>query len=203
MATFGVPKTAKERGKIAPAKLAHLFFQTSRYDEMVAWYKTVLEAEAVYASDANMFLTYDGEHHRIAIQHAPGLADRPKGTSGLGHYAFTYETLDELFATYERLDGLGIHPFWCINHGTTLSMYFFDPDGNQVELQIDIFETLEETNNWFEQSDFEVNFIGVKFDPPELIARYRNGEDRASLLARPVIDASEVMDQLPDAFKEG
>tara|TARA_R110001599_G_C12276844_1_gene662677 strand:- start:26621 stop:26986 length:366 start_codon:yes stop_codon:yes gene_type:complete len=116
----------------------------------------------------------------------------------MAHCAFTYETLDDLFATYERLEGLGITPYWCINHGTTLSMYYKDPDGNQIELQIDIFDSLEATNAWFEQSDFDVNFIGVRMNPTDLIARYRGGEERHILLDRPVIDPGEVLNQLPE-----
>lgn len=195
----GLPKTAKERGKIAPAKFAHIVFQTSRYDKMVPWYKTVLEAETMFEGPAGIFLTYDDEHHRVAIFNMPHLADSPPQVNGMAHCAFTYETLDDLFATYERLEGLGITPYWCINHGTTLSMYYKDPDGNQIELQIDIFDSLEATNAWFEQSDFDVNFIGVRMNPTDLIARYRGGEERHILLDRPVIDPSEVLNQLPEA----
>ena len=100
--------------------------------------------------------------------------------------------------TSARLKAEGIEPFWCINHGITLSMYYRDPDGNQVELQVDVFDTLEETNAWLEQSDFDVNFLGVKYDPVEMIERYRAGEPRETLLARPVIDPSEVFNQLPE-----
>tara|TARA_R110001599_G_C12276844_1_gene662678 strand:- start:26961 stop:27257 length:297 start_codon:yes stop_codon:yes gene_type:complete len=75
--TTGLPRTAKERGKIAPAKFAHIVFQTSRYDEMVPWYKTVLEAETMFEGPAGIFLTYDDEHHRVAIFNMPHLADCP------------------------------------------------------------------------------------------------------------------------------
>ena len=143
------------------------------------------------------FLTYDDEHHRIAIINRPDLADRPENAVGMDHCAFTYASLEDLFATYERLRDQGITPYWCINHGPTLSMYFRDPDGNQMELQIDVFDTNEGVNAWMAQSDFMTNPIGVKFDPDDLLARYRGGEDRATLLERPRIDASEVFQQLP------
>jgi hypothetical protein len=99
--------------------------------------------------------------------------------------------------TYTRLKSAGIEPYWCINHGPTLSMYYRDPDGNQVELQIDIFDDIEGTNEWFAQSDFATNPFGVKFDPEDIIRRHAAGEARETLLARPVIDASEVAAQLP------
>jgi catechol-2,3-dioxygenase len=193
-----VPPTAKERGKIAPAKFAHIVLRTSRFEEMMTWYKTVLEVEVVLENPMVSFLTYDDEHHRLAIANMPDLKDRAPQTAGVEHVAYTYETLDDLFATYERIKAAGIEPYWCINHGITLSMYYRDPDNNQIELQVDIFENPEATNDWLAQSDFDVNFLGVKFDPVELIQRYRDGESRDTLLARPTIDASEVFDQLPE-----
>jgi catechol-2,3-dioxygenase len=79
-----------------------------------------------------------------------------------------------------------------------LSLYYKDPDGNQIELQMDVFDTLETTNAWFEQSDFEVNFIGVQMDTKDLIARFCDGEEQNILLYRPVIGPSEVFNQLPE-----
>lgn len=192
-----LPKTASERGRIAPVKLAHIVFKTSRYEAMVDWYQTVFEAEVMSASPMATFLTYDEEHHRIAIANMPGLADAPFQSAGMEHCAFTYATIDDLFATHERLAEANIHPYWCINHGPTLSMYYRDPDNNQVELQIDIFETNEAVNEWFAQSDFDTNPIGVKFDPDDLIKRHRAGETADTLLARARIDPGEVMAQFP------
>ncbi len=192
-----LPKTAQERGKVAPTKFAHIVFKTPRYDEMVDWYRTVLEADIVMASPAVTFLAYDDEHHRVAFINMPELEAKPENAAGMDHCAFTFGSLEDLFATYERLAAIGIKPYWCINHGPTLSMYFQDPDKNQVELQIDVFEDNDAVSDWFKKSDFETNPIGVKFDPDALIARFRKGEDRATLLDRPKIDPSEVPAQFP------
>ena len=195
--TIEVPMTARARGRIAPAKFAHVVLRTARYDEMVNWYRTVLEAEAIVGTPMATFLTYDDEHHRVAIVNRPDLVDRASNAVGVDHFAFTYANLDDLLSTYERLRDAHIAPYWCINHGPTLSMYYRDPDGNQIELQIDVFADNAGVNAWMAQSDFATNPIGVKFDPDDLIRRYRTGEDAATLLARPRIDPSEVFDQLP------
>ena len=192
-----VPKSARERGRIAPVKFAHIVLRSPQIDAMVDWYKTVLEAEVVFGDKMAVFLNYDDEHHRIGITNMPGVPAPTAMMAGVEHFAFTYETADDLFATYERLRDLGICPYWCINHGPTLSMYYRDPDLNQVELQIDVFDSIERINAWFEQSDFEVNPIGVKFDPEDLIRRYRNGEALGTLLDRPRIDRSELAAQFP------
>lgn len=197
-----VPKTAVERGKIAPIKFAHIVFQSARADEMIAWYKRVLEAEVMFETPMITFLTYDEEHHRVAIGNLPHLQDRPARATGVAHCAFTYASFDELAATYERLLAEGIEPYWCVNHGPTLSIYYHDPDKNQIELQIDIHDTNEATNAWFAQSDFESNPIGVTMDMPDLIQKRQSGESLAQMLERPVIDTAEVFNQLPVGMRK-
>ncbi len=198
----GVPRAARERGKIAPVKLAHIVLRSGDVDRLADWYCTVLEAEVALANPLIRFLTYDEEHHRIAIAHMPGLSPASRRHAGLDHVAFTYRSADDLFATYERLRDRGITPYWCINHGPTLSFYYRDPDGNQVELQIDLQANVAATNEWVATSDFATNPLGVKFVPEDLIARYRAGEPPASVFARPVIDPADVMAQLPEGFFE-
>ncbi|MEM6652881.1 MAG: hypothetical protein AAF582_09790, partial [Pseudomonadota bacterium] len=77
------------------------------------------------------------------------------------------------------------------------SLYYHDPDHNEIELQVDVFETNEGLTEWFVQSDFDLNPVGVKVDIDALIERYRAGESRESILERPRIDPSEVMSQFP------
>ena len=174
-----------ERGRVTPKQLAHVVRRTSRFAEMVRWYEAVLAADVVHSDDFLAFLTYDDEHHRIAIAQLPGLEDQPPLAAGTDHIAFAYADLGDLLYTFERLRRVGIEPFWCINHGPTTSMYYKDPDGNKVELQVDNFPSTEETNRWMRSGEFAANPIGVVFDPDELAARYRAGEPIAALVVRP------------------
>ena len=182
-------KLAEGRGRIAPIKLAHIVRRTSRFDEMLAWYQSVLGADVVHSDGMLAFLTYDDEHHRIAIAGIPGLPDQPPLAAGTDHVAFTHADLGDLLHTYARLKSEGIKPYWCINHGPTTSMYYKDPDGNRVELQVDNFPTAAETNRWIRSGDFAKNPIGVVFDPEDLLARYRSGESIEKLVARPPLPA--------------
>jgi catechol-2,3-dioxygenase len=174
-----------DRGRVSPAKLAHIVRRTARFAEMLAWYQTVFGATIVHADDMLAFLTYDDEHHRFAIVAIPGLEDQPPMAAGTDHVAFTYPSLGDLLYTYARLQREGIAPYWCINHGPTTSMYYKDPDANRIELQVDNFPTAEQTNGWMRSGDFARNPIGVVFDPEELLARYRSGEPMATLISRP------------------
>jgi catechol-2,3-dioxygenase len=174
-----------ERGIVKPRQLAHVVRRTSRFEELVQWYCTVLGAEVVHEDGMLAFLTYDDEHHRIAIARIPGLEDQPAMAAGTDHIAFTFADLGDLLHTYVRLEAAGIAPFWCINHGPTTSMYYKDPDGNRVELQVDNMPSSEAIDAWMRSGDFAANPIGVVFDPAELLARYRAGEPLSTLTARP------------------
>lgn len=168
----------------SPAKLAHVVLKTGQLQQMIDWYCTVLEGRVAFATDFIAFMTYDDEHHRVAFV-ATGSDVRPTaGHTGLHHVAFTYASLDDLLGTYVRLRDRGTVPFWCVNHGPTTSMYFADPDGNHIELQIDNFATDAELEAWFATGAFAQNPIGVTFDPDELLARFEAGEPRASLVAQ-------------------
>ncbi len=175
----------QDRGRVVPVQLAHIVRRTSRFDAMLEWYQQVLGAQIVHSDGVIAFLSYDAEHHRIAIAQIPGLDDQPAMAAGTDHVAFTYAGLGDLLYTYARLKRAGIEPYWCINHGPTTSMYYKDPDGNRVELQVDNLPNAEAANRWMQSGEFAANPIGVIFDPDQLLARYSNGESIEQLTARP------------------
>ncbi|MBO2445959.1 VOC family protein [Actinomadura barringtoniae] len=175
----------------APAKLAHVVFKTPRSAEMARWYATVLDAMVVYRDRRLTFLTYDEEHHRIALVALPKAFRIPgrvwalhRKVWGFDHVAFTYDSLPDLVATYRRLADAGITPVWCINHGPTTSMYYEDPDGNRVELQVDNFSGPAELVDWIQNGEFASNPIGVEFDPDVLERLLGEGVPAEQLLER-------------------
>jgi len=169
---------------VTPAFFAHAVLKTGRFEEMVAHWKTLLNATVAFQNPMLCFMTFDEEHHRLAIAGLPGLQDIEDQAAGLDHLAYTYASADDLIATYDRLKSEGITPSWCINHGPTLSLYYKDPDGNRAELQIDLFSTPEETNAFLTSEGFAENPIGIKFDPEELFGRYKAGEPLKELTDR-------------------
>lgn len=184
-----VPEAAADRGKIAPHKMGHIALKTRRLKDMIAWYGTVLQAEVAYANDDVAFMAYDDEHHRLALVALPGLVDAPANVTGLEHVSFAYLDFDQLLTTFQRLRNEDIEPFWSINHGPTTSMYYRDPDSNKVELLVDNFRTREELDAFFAAGNYEENFMGVIFDPDELIARHQAGETFEQLTKRPPLPA--------------
>jgi catechol-2,3-dioxygenase len=179
-------KTMQETGTpTPPRKFAHVVLRTSRYHEVVDFYKALLCAHSTFSNDILSFLTYDEEHHRIAVLNVSGLQDQQRGAAGVHHVAFTYDSLADLIANYERAKLQNIEPVWCTNHGPTTSFYYRDPDGNQLELQVENFATVEESIEFLHSPEFAENPIGVDFDPEELARRLRAGEPEVELKKRP------------------
>ena len=169
-----------------PVKFAHVVYMTRRYEAMIAWYRDVFEAEIVNMDPALAFLTYDDEHHRFAFANLDllkpdGGGPDDRGQIGVNHVAYTYANLADLLATYERLKTAGIHPYWPVHHGPTLSLYYADPDGNRMELQVNACSA-EEGRAMLRATD---NPVGVLFDPDALVARLRGGEAEETLLVQP------------------
>jgi catechol-2,3-dioxygenase len=154
---------------------------------MVDYYKTFLGGEATFENEFLSFITYDEEHHRVAIAAVPGTGAKAFKTCGLEHIAFTFDTLDDLSKAYSQRKECGIVPVWSVHHGPTISIYYADPDGNQIETQVDNFTTAEEASAFMASKEFAENPIGVDFNPEDLIERLKRGEDVAEIRKRPNI----------------
>lgn len=175
---------------VKPAKFAHVVYRTRRFEAMLAWYKAVFDARVQYQNPGLAFLTYDDEHHRfafinMALLDPSGGGPDDRGPIGVDHVAYTYGSLDDLFDNYVEMKTNDITPYWCIHHGITVSMYYADPDGNQMEFQVDCFDDNERANAFMRRA-FAVNPIGVEFDPDEWLAKVRSGAPSSELLARKV-----------------
>ena len=153
-------------------KFHHFNLKTTRLQEMIDYYATLVGAEVTYQFEGGAWLTNDEANHRIALLAFPNFVDDPEKETrtGMHHSAFEYASFDELNSSYLRLKEEGITPALCLDHGMTLSYYYADPDGNHVEMQVDCFGDWAKSKDWMRNSDeFKANPIGVFVDP-ELIA---------------------------------
>ena len=177
--------------RIRPAKFVHVVYRTRRFEEMVRWYQTVFDAKVQHQNPVLAFLTYDDEHHRfafvnLALVQPDGSDSDRQGAVGVDHVAYSYRSLGELFDNYLQLKEHGILPYWCIHHGITVSMYYGDPDGNQMEFQIDSCGSNAEANAFMSGPGFGANPIGVEYDPEEWLARMQAGAHESDFLLRRV-----------------
>jgi catechol-2,3-dioxygenase len=128
--------------RIRPARFVHVVYRTRQFDKMIAWYQVVFDCKVQYQNPVLAFLTYDDEHHRVAIINLAAVQpdsgkDERRGVIGVDHVAYTYSSVEDLLENYAQLKEKGIVPYWCVHYGITMSMYYADPDGNQMELQVD------------------------------------------------------------------
>ena len=68
-----------------------------------------------------------------------------------------------------------------------MSLYYADPDGNQIELKVDNFDTYEAQHAWMRSAAFAQNPIGVPFDMDELAAQLAAGVPARQLVQMPSV----------------
>ncbi len=172
-------------------RLAHVVYRTRKFEQMLIWYKEMFHARVQHQNPVMAFLTYDDEHHRLAFIDLsivqPNVDESEKrGLVGVEHVAYTYQSLESLLENYMRLKSKGILPYWCIHHGLTVSMYYADPDDNQIELQVDCFDSKKECNDYICDPSFADNPVGVEFDPEDWLSQIRAGASFSDFLVRQV-----------------
>jgi len=177
-------QTNRQAGeRIVPFKMAHLVYRCAHRAKTVAWYRALFQATLVFEDDVLTFITFDDEHHRLAFFNMPGIPDKSMDAAGVHHVAYSYHSIAELLKTYLRLKDEGILPFWCINHGPTTSLYYRDPEGNDIELQVDNYPDPADCARFFHSQTFADNPIGVEFDPEAMVALWQSGASDAELCA--------------------
>jgi catechol 2,3-dioxygenase len=173
--------------KISQPTLHHVNLKTTRLQQMIDWYGTVIGSKPNFQFPGGAWLTNDKANHRIALLTSSKMSDDPDKLvhTGMHHLAFEYEDFNALLDTYSRLRELGIKPHMSLDHGLTMSFYYVDPDGNSVELQYDNFGNWDESSEWIRTSlDFARNPIGVPVDPAKVLVAGKGGASREELHRR-------------------
>ena len=163
-------------------KLQHCRLTTGNLDTMLEWYGKVLGMtvnKRVAAPEGTPFKTVafasnDECNHRLSFFETPGLSadgDRDRHAR-VQHIAFEYLTLDDLLGTYVRLKTLGIPLLWAADQFIQTAIYYSDPDGNIIELNVNNFPS-----DWTvtEQLKNLPARLHMNVDPEKLIAARRSG----------------------------
>lgn len=74
-------------------------------------------------------------HHQVAL--ASGRDPATKASSTINQISFHLDSLEDLREMYLRVKDHGVKALKPLNHGVSWSVYFFDPEGNTVELYVD------------------------------------------------------------------
>lgn len=169
---------------ITTPTFAHVVFQTGQLEQMQDFYCNLLDAHVVFAGQGLSFLTFDDEHHRIALVNMPGLVRKPANAAYVNHVAYTYPSLDALLAKFVDLEAKGIVPWQPVQHGVTTSLYYEDPDGNHIEMQVDNFAEPEQATAYMEGEEYGNDPIGVQFRPELMVEARKAGVPAAELQTR-------------------
>ena len=120
--------------------LGHVVLKVRDRDRAEAFYEGVLGLR-VAARDKDFAMTFYtlGNHHDLAIVALGEDAASPgEGDVGLAHVAFKIgDGMDALLEAKADLEAAGVAVV-PIDHGVTRSLYFHDPDGNQLEVYVDV-----------------------------------------------------------------
>jgi len=120
------------------AQLAHVGYYVRDLPKMVAFYKRVFGlivtdtgVSTRPGSPTMAFLSRNpDEHHQIALATGRG-EDAP---TTINQISFRVADLEDLRTWHKKLIELGVENIDPRNHGNAWSLYFFDPEGNRLEL---------------------------------------------------------------------
>lgn len=124
----------------------HVIYCGEKYEEMVRWYQTFFQGEVRTVSDTlPADIASDDTTDSIILVKRPDLPVLEGRQVGIFHVAWSYPSLAELMYVYRKARDNGILPVEVLNSGILLQVYYKDPEGNGVEIEVDDYDTSEET----------------------------------------------------------
>jgi catechol-2,3-dioxygenase len=125
-------------------ELGHLVLYVRDLQRSAAFYGDVLGWQpafpATLAIPAAAFTSGRTHHELLLIEVGEDAAPLPRGRHlGLYHFGLKVgDSDDELRGVVARLDEAGVTVVGASDHTVTHSIYILDPDGNEIELYIDV-----------------------------------------------------------------
>nr|ART37644.1 E435 [uncultured bacterium] len=126
---------------IRPERIAHVVLKVRDLERSKKFYTEVLGMDVM--SEISMprilFLANNRrDHHEIGLlEIGPQAPTPPANAVGLVHVAFRLRSEEELRAAHKELKEKEVPISFTVNHGITKSVYFFDPDGHELEVYCD------------------------------------------------------------------
>lgn len=124
-------------------ELGHATLRVADLSRSVAFYRDLLGLPEVGRlwSGRGVMLSTGRTHHELLLIETGGDSGRGERRQGPGldHLGFKVgDSLGELKQAKAELEGAGVPIVGMSDHGVSLSLYVLDPDGNQIDLYVDV-----------------------------------------------------------------
>jgi catechol 2,3-dioxygenase len=123
-------------------RVGHLVLRAKDVERSRRFFEEVLGLPVVGQNERGMvFFSTDvsDNHHMLALMPAKEGAAMPTPDHvGMQHVSFELGSFAELQAAYRRFKEKGVPIEYTVYHGVTKSVYFYDPDGNRLEVYCNV-----------------------------------------------------------------
>jgi catechol 2,3-dioxygenase len=123
-------------------RVGHLVLRVSNLERSRRFFTEILRFPQVGDNGRGMlFFSTDVQdnHHMLAIREGKQGAPLPDAEQiGMEHVSFEVSTFAELQEVYRRFKQSGVKIRHTVFHGVAKSIYFFDPDGNMLEVYCNV-----------------------------------------------------------------
>ena len=122
---------------IKPRNLGHLVIRVRDLKISEEFYTKFMGLEVSGRGGDSMvfFRSNDGVHHDLAIAKIADDAPGPEQDRvGLYHFAYEFDSFDQLREAYRMVNEMGIRIAGFGDHGESKGLYILDPDGIEIEL---------------------------------------------------------------------
>ena len=122
---------------VTPKQLGHLVLRVRDLDRSEQFYTDVLGLHVTNKRQGKMVFMSAGDDasHELALMPVGADAPGPESTRvGLYHFAWEMQSFDDLKRLYKHMQAQKVNIGGIGDHGVSVGVYFFDPDGNEIEV---------------------------------------------------------------------
>lgn len=131
-------------------ELGHVVLYVSNLQRSADFYRDTLGFREIHRDNFTALFSSGRTHHELLLIEVGGVPQdiHRSPTPGLYHIGFKIgNTDDELRIAISELESKGVKIVGATDHHVTHSLYIMDPDGNELELYVDVDESWKHDHN--------------------------------------------------------